>query len=82
MPEIRVADVMTESVIVAREGDDVTDVLKRMRSFGVRRVPVIDDKGALCGIIAFDDVLDFLREQVTDMASIVAREREHELIPV
>lgn len=77
----RVADVMTEELIQVWEDDDVFDVLKRMRSFGIRRVPVVDVAGTLQGIIALDDIVEFLQEQLADMTTLLSRERSHEEHP-
>lgn len=78
---MRVGDVMTEELVKAWEDDDLSDVVKRMRSFGIRRVPVVDRSGALQGIISLDDVIEFLQEQVTDMSNLLSRERHREERP-
>lgn len=77
----RVGDVMTEQPIKAWEDDDLADVLKRMRAFGIRRVPVVDRPGVLQGIVSLDDILEFIQEQVADMSTLLYREREHEERP-
>jgi Mg/Co/Ni transporter MgtE len=50
-----------------------------MRSFGIRRVPVIDRNGVLQGVVTLDDVLEFLQEQVADMSNLLSRERQREV---
>lgn len=74
----RVADVMSEELIQAWEDDDLFDVLKRMRSFGIRRMPVVDTAGILQGIIALDDIVEYLQEELSDMSTLLSRERGHE----
>lgn len=80
---ITVDDVMTRDIVTAREGDDLADTWKRMRSFGIRRIPVVDLSGALAGLITFDDLVDWLSEEVGDLAQLLAgqRKREHERRP-
>jgi len=78
---VRVGDVMTEEPIKAWDDEDLYDILKRMRSFGVRRMPVVDRAGSLQGIIALDDIVDFLAEQVSDMRTLLSRERRREEVP-
>jgi CBS domain-containing protein len=75
---VTVGDVMTSDVIKAWENDDLADMWKRMRSFGVRRIPVVGADGALAGVVAFDDLVEWLQEQVTDLAQLLARERRQE----
>lgn len=75
---LRVDDVMTAKLVLVRESDDLDEALRRMRSSGVRRVPVIDAEGALKGILAFDDVLQHVEIQIGALASLIGRERRRE----
>jgi CBS domain-containing protein len=76
-----VGDVMSESLVTATEREDLTEVLRRMRSFGVRRIPITNDDGDLCGVLSADDVLAELSDEMSDLAELVSlqshREREH-----
>jgi CBS domain-containing protein len=74
-----VGDVMSEAPLITATGDeDLVDVLHRMRSFGVRRVPVVDDDGMLEGVLAFDDVIVGLSEELGEAAALVSRQRMQE----
>jgi CBS domain-containing protein len=44
----------------------------------VRRVPVVDAGGALAGIVAVDDFLDLLAEEISALARLVSREQARE----
>jgi CBS domain-containing protein len=78
LDDLQVADVMSSDVVTVRESTELEDVVRRMRSFGVRRVPVVNDDDVLQGIITFDDCIEFLQEEITDLASLLARERKRE----
>ena len=73
-----VEDVMTSELVVAREDDDLDEVLRRMRAKGVRRMPVVDSRGLLKGVVAADDILEHVREQVGALAALIGRERKRE----
>lgn len=73
-----VGDVMSTEPVTATGDEDVGEVLRRMRSFGVRRVPVVDAAGALEGLLSLDDVLLGLSDELAEAASLVSRQREHE----
>jgi predicted transcriptional regulator len=73
-----VDDVMTSELVVAREDDDLDEVLRRMRAKGVRRMPVVDSRGVLKGVVAADDILEHVREQVGALAALIGRERNRE----
>src|SRR5512134_3724909 len=73
---LRVDDVMTRDVVTAREGDSVLDVLVEMRRKAVRRVPVVGPNGELIGLIAADDLLGFISEELrTLVQALVAQPR-------
>jgi predicted transcriptional regulator len=74
----RVRDCMTDEVIWAHHADAVDDVLARMTASGVRRLPLVDDDGGLFGVLAFDDVLALLSEELTDLTRLISRERGRE----
>lgn len=73
-----VGDVVTCDLLTAGENECVSDVLRRMREHGVRRAPVVGPEGTLVGILAVDDVLDLLAEQLGDVAALIAREQREE----
>jgi CBS domain-containing protein len=49
-------EVMSSPVITARQEDDVKEVAHLMQKNMIRRVPVLDDKGFVCGIVAQADI--------------------------
>ena len=53
----KVRDVMSADVRTCRENDDVDDVMDLMGREQVRRVPIVDDRGALVGVVAQADVV-------------------------
>jgi CBS domain-containing protein len=75
---VRVDDVMTPNPVLVRETDDLSDTLMTMRAKGVRRVPVVSSTGSLVGVLSFDDILDLIQDEVSDLAHLVGRQRRHE----
>lgn len=73
-----VGHVMTTEPVTAREGDNLWDVIKKMRSFGIRRLPVVNDQGGLEGILSFDDLIDVITEELSDLNALVSREQRRE----
>ena len=76
---LEVGDVVTRELVTARADEDIDDTLPRMRAAGVRRVPVVRDDGTLAGIVSLDDILSVLVENMTELARLVARQREIEV---
>lgn len=54
---VRAGDVMSTEVLTSTATDDLAAALDTMRTGRVRRVPVVDREGALCGILSLDDVV-------------------------
>ncbi|MBI2969847.1 MAG: CBS domain-containing protein [Gammaproteobacteria bacterium] len=75
---VSLEDIMTRYPIVAREDDELYDVLESMRTKGVRRVPVLDRKGFVVGVLALDDVLNVLAKELGAIASLIDREKQTE----
>lgn len=54
----RVADVMSgESLVTCKSDDSIDDITDAMRSEKVRRIPIVDERGSLVGIVSQADVL-------------------------
>lgn len=71
---VNVGDVMSCDLVTVDEDADLIDVLKIMRSKGVRRIPVVNKKDALVGILAVDDVIELVAEQINDIVSLISNE--------
>jgi CBS domain-containing protein len=54
--ELRVSDAMAKQLLTCKPTDSIVDVERTLRDARVRRLPVIDDKGMLVGIIALADI--------------------------
>jgi CBS domain-containing protein len=65
-------------VVIANQGEDTSQALERMRTHGVRRLPVINDSGALVGIVTVDDLVKRLAADATALVDVISREQTHE----
>jgi CBS domain-containing protein len=77
---LKVGDIMGPEVATVREGEGLFEALRHMRDKGVRRMPVVDRDGGLVGILALDDLLSLLAEEMTELAKLVSHERQREAI--
>jgi CBS domain-containing protein len=77
---LRVEDVMTTDLVVAREEDSLIDLIRTMRSKGVRRVPVVGLENELTGIVSLDDVLSILVDELDLLVSAVGSEGKRERV--
>jgi len=52
-----VKHVMTKKIVTGRDDQRVAELAKVMHENGIRRVPIVNKKGMLSGIITLDDLL-------------------------
>lgn len=65
--------IMSTPLIGARPSDPLEEVVERMRTAGVRRIPILSD-GRLVGIVTFDDLLVAFGNELEQLGGAVARE--------
>lgn len=76
---LSVGDVMSRSLATCTPDQDVTDALRTMRSRGVRRLPVIDPRGELIGLVAADDIQAAIGDELRDLSRALALEQAREI---
>jgi CBS domain-containing protein len=76
--QVTLGDIMSFELVTAHEDDRLWDTLQRMRVKGVRRIPVVDPRGALKGILTSDDLLEILAGELGELAKLIGREQLHE----
>jgi CBS domain-containing protein len=75
---LRVEDVMNPEPVTVREQDSPFDALRTMRLHGVRRVVVTDARGVLQGVLALDDLIELVAEQMGAIARALSSGRAQE----
>ena len=56
LADIRVRDAMASKVFTCRTTDSIEDVLRCMSDHQVRRIPIVDGRGTLAGILSVNDL--------------------------
>ena len=57
-----VREAMTDRLVTSRETDDVDDLMKVMGREQVRRIPVVDERGSIIGVVAQADIVREVRD--------------------
>ena len=70
----RVSDVMAQPVQTVEAEAPLTWALSLLRTGRIRRLPVVDESGALVGLLALDDLLRLLATEVGDVAEAIRRQ--------
>lgn len=66
-----IRDIMVSPVATVSEDNDILDVTHMMSEKKVRRCPVVNSNGMLVGMIALDDILISLGQEMQDIASVL-----------
>lgn len=75
---LKVGDVMSMQPVVAGESDAVDLALRTMRRAGVRRLPVVNGRGEVVGVLSLDDLLEFLAREIDSLSGAVRNSRQIE----
>jgi len=72
-----VESAMSDGVVSVNMADRVESAVAKMRTNGVRRVPVLDESGCAAGILTLDDVLETLSLSLADVGAEAVSKRMH-----
>ena len=78
LASVNIGDVMSSELHTVNEGTKFLDAIKVMRKKGIRRLPVVDGRGDLVGILTVDDVLTLILEQLSDLVGLVVKQQVKE----
>lgn len=74
----RVGEVMAKPLVIASGSENVSTAIDRMRTHGVRLLPIVDDGGIVLGIITLDDLYRVLADHTAALAAIVSKQQTRE----
>lgn len=68
--ETSVESVLEPDLVTLRPSATLTSAMRRMRSYGVRRLPVVDSDGALVGLFDWNDAVRVLSSELHHAARV------------
>ncbi len=76
--KLLVSDLMSDDIIFKNYNDDIWHCMQVMKSNGIRRLPIVDHRQSLIGIITLDDVIDVLITQLGELSRTISNEQYRE----
>lgn len=73
--DVRIEDVMTPNLVVAKKGTTIVEAYNVMLKHKVGKLPIVDENGKLCGLYSFIDVKTIIKE----LEPAVNRDSQHQL---
>ena len=71
---VKVGEVMRKNPTVIQEDAGILDAARLLGKKGVRRLPVVNTRGELTGIISLDDILVLLTSEMAHIGSTLSQE--------
>jgi CBS domain-containing protein len=69
---------MVPELVTVKESAGIFETIEYMRSKAVRRLPIVDENGVLVGILALDDLLELLSEELLAIVRLIKVQRQKE----
>jgi CBS domain-containing protein len=77
--KLTLGQIMSKPVATCTESEGLFAAILTMREHGVRRLPVLNAKGGLAGMVSADDIYGALGAQMVDLGEALAREETREM---
>lgn len=75
----KVADIMTAPVVTATPNEGMVVALARMREFGIRRLPIVDEEGHIVGVISNSNLIEELSELLSSLVRNIHSSKTREV---
>ena len=75
-----IGDLVTQKLLTVPEDLGVFECIQKMRSRGVRRMPVVDAEERLIGIVSVDDLVQLLGQELSELGRLISREQVRETV--
>jgi CBS domain-containing protein len=72
---VRVDEIASHPLVTIEQERSVGEAVRMIRHHAVRRLPVVDDKGDLVGIVAADDLLSMAAAQLSGLSAAIRAQR-------
>ncbi|HWI13853.1 MAG TPA: CBS domain-containing protein [Burkholderiales bacterium] len=70
--EMTASEIMSSPVETVTEDTSIDDLLDLMEDKQIRRVVVVDDDGAVCGIVAQADIAEYASDEVAEVVQEIS----------
>jgi CBS domain-containing protein len=74
------SDIMTANPITASESDPLEATFQKMLALGLRRLPVVNDRRELVGILVMDDLFKVIVNDAQQVLNAIRSERQGESV--
>lgn len=73
-----VGDLLNDELVTATDTQGIFETIEQMRMQGVRRMPIVNEKGYLVGIVSLDDLVRLIATELNEIANLMTWEQRRE----
>lgn len=71
LEQSKVEDALSSDLLILEKNNGIKEAIDAMSAKKVRRAPVVDEEGKLCGIVSADDFFVLLSEELKSLGSLI-----------
>ena len=71
--DVKVKDVMSENIVTIKENKELYEASKLLAKKGIKRLPVVNNKGEIVGVISMDDIMIVVITELSHLAEIIIK---------
>jgi CBS domain-containing protein len=75
---MRVSDILLPTLVTAYESESIFVAIERMKENGIRRLPIVNEREELVGIVTADDLLSLLADELKSLSAIKDTQKHRE----
>jgi len=70
----RVKDIMSENLLTIKKDQGIKEMMTLLAQEGVRRAPVVDENNKVCGLVAMDDMLTLIANELNSIKNVIEKQ--------
>jgi CBS domain-containing protein len=75
---VKLSSIMTKKIVTVKENEDLTTLIKILTDEGVGRIPVVDEAGALMGILSSKRIFQYFAQGLCELSSLSVQQHRRE----
>ncbi|MBI4041056.1 MAG: CBS domain-containing protein [Deltaproteobacteria bacterium] len=76
----KVKDIMSNEILTVQEEDDILEALPLLHKKGMKRIPVVNRANILTGILALEDLVDLVTQNIRTFSALTLRPLQYETV--
>lgn len=71
--DIKVKEIMSKEVVTIKDNKELYEASKMLSNKGIKRLPVVNRKGEVVGVLSMDDIMIVVITELSNLADVVVK---------